>query len=160
MRAERQNLSRSFDQVRFVCELACLRLVDDHQIDLAKCVFQRLAFRGDPQIHRVERHELRPLCLIEHVHLQLGMNIRQEKNIGIFLLLVQTRMEIGEDVQLRVACFRDVEVIAVFATPIKCLRAAHALQAVQIDPSAEEYTHISFSKIITNYRDQIDVGEK
>jgi len=75
---------------------------------------------------------------MQNVHLQIGIDVREEDNLRVALNVVEPRCEIREDIELRFARLRDVQVVAVLAGPEKCLRAFYSLQTVEVDIAAFE----------------------
>ena len=76
------------------------------------------------------------------------------------MLLAELRLEIGEDVELRVARFRDVQIEAVLAAPEERLRAGDALQAVEVDLPAAEDGQIVVREIVADDGHEIDLGKE
>ena len=110
----------------------------------------------DPVVHRVERDDARPLALLQHIELQIGLRVGEEEDVGGPLLLVQLRLKLREHVELRLARFRDVEIEAVLAAPEEALRAVNPLQAVEIDVAALEDRRVLFREVVADDGDEID----
>src|SRR5215212_156353 len=97
---------------------------------------------------------------MQDLQLQLRLDVREEQHVRVPLALVELRLEIGEDVELRVARFGDVQVIAVLAAPEKCLRAGDALKSVEIDVAPLKHRRVVLREVVADDRHEIDLGEK
>src|ERR1700682_4699673 len=129
LRPERKDLSAALHEVRLFRELPYFGLVDDHEIDFTDDPGERLLRGGDPEIHRVERHEPRTAALFEHIHLQLRLDVGEEEDVRRTMLLREEGTEAGEDVELCVAGLRHVQIEAVLAAPEERLLPRAALHA-------------------------------
>src|SRR5207253_2470301 len=109
--------------------------------------------------HRIVRSDgtLNPFG---HIELQLRLRVGEEEDIGLALLLVQFRFERGEDIQLRLARLRDVEIEAVLTAPEETLLAWNALQSVEIDVPPFEDRRIFIGEIVADDRHEIHLGEE
>src|SRR5690606_20880513 len=117
--------------------LADFRVVDQQQVDPAQQLQQRVPLPLDPVVHRVARHQTRRVHLVEHLHLELGVDVRQEQPLGAAEALGQARRERGEDAEPRLERVRGVEVVAVGARPAEAV-AGRLDQAGQVDAALDQ----------------------
>ncbi len=72
----------------------------------------------------------------------------------------ELRIEVGEDVELRVERVRDRHVVLVAAGPVERLRARHALQVVDVDLARGEHRELLVPEVVADDAHHRDVGEE
>ena len=72
----------------------------------------------------------------------------------------ELRIEVGEDVELRVERVRDRHVVLVAAGPVERLRARHALQVVDVDLACGEHRELLVPEVVADDAHHRDVGEE
>ena len=79
-----------------------LLVVQDEEIETGDHLPEGVALDVDPEIHGVARHEGRLLDLIEHLHLQIRIDVGQKDELRPLEQSGQVGPKVLEDVQLRV----------------------------------------------------------
>ena len=117
-RAEGGDGAGRLHEVRLLGELAGLGIVHGDDIDLAEHAPERRVLPFDPEVHRVEGHQLRPLLhLAEHVELEPGVDVGEEEVGHTGQRGRELGAKVGENVELGVEGTRLVQIVAVRARP-------------------------------------------
>src|SRR6202034_1484649 len=86
----------------------------------------------DPEVHRVQGHELRLAAPLEHAQLEVGLDLGQEQHVAVAGGRRKLRLEVLEHVELRVERLAGVQIPAVLAGPEERLAAGYALDGRDI----------------------------
>src|SRR4030095_17106733 len=98
---QRGDSPRGVYEIRLAGQRPRLAVVDRHDVHLAEDASQRVALALDPEVHGVERDEARTLLhLMEHVELELRIDVREEQIRHAPQALAERRPAFGADAEL------------------------------------------------------------
>jgi hypothetical protein len=81
-------------QIRLAGEIARLAVVQDDDVHLGERAHQGLALAVDPEVHGVAHHELRRAHLVEHLLLQVRIDVGEKQMARAAELLAEPGLEI------------------------------------------------------------------
>jgi hypothetical protein len=112
------------------------------------------------KVHGVGRHELRPrLHLVQHLRLQLGVDVAQEEEVGFSQRRRQHGVEVAEDVEVRLQGVGLVQIEAVATLPAEG-GAGGPRDPREIDASLAEEVEVGLGEILPHHADDRDRTEE
>jgi hypothetical protein len=147
-------------QVRLARELTGLRVVDDDDVDLAHGVPHPFGHGVDPVVHRVERDQLRARDLLAHLDLQVRLDVAEEDEARRPRRIGELRLEVGEDVELRVERVRGVEIEVVAPAPEEGAAGGDDFQIVRVDLVLAEDAELVSPEVAADDADDPHVREE
>jgi len=113
----------------------------------------------DPEVHRVEAREPRPLALLAHVALEIGLDVGQEERLRVDRALRELRLEVGEDVELGVEGVADVEVPLVLTRVEEGLASLDVLDVLGVHLVAAQHLVLALGEVVAHRPHHADVAE-
>ena len=114
----------------------------------------------DPQVHRIEGGEGGVRALRAHLALEIRLDVPEEEHACLLRLGGELRLEVGEDVELRVERVAVVEVPGVAARPEERLPARHALDVVGRDAASVEDAELLVAEVLADDAHDAHVREE
>ncbi len=151
LRPHLQDFARHLHQVGLLNQLPGLAVVDHHDVHLLQYLEKGFAFSVDPEVHRVQGHQLGRPGPLQHLQLKVGIDVRQEDQLGLAVMIRQLRLEPLEHIELRLQRDRLVELVAVLAPPPERPSGGDG-QALQIHPAALQKRAMGIRKILAHHR--------
>src|SRR5690606_4234058 len=124
-------LGRTLDVVLFG-ELAQFFVVDHQRFYALDDSSQRRPFAGDPKVHGVGGYDPAVRHLVQHLELQLGLNIAEQDTAAVDIAVGQLGSKVGKDIELGAQGLPTGEVVGITARPAKRL-AVGSLDAGGVD---------------------------
>ncbi len=152
-RTHAHQLPGRLDEVEFARQLPDLRLVDDDDVDVPDHFPQQLRTPPDPEVHRVERDDLRFAHLGQDVQLQFRIDVPEEDVAGFPVRRRKDGGEILEHVQVRFHRVGDVQVVLVIPLPMEG-DPIRDLQPLEVDPPGGEHVERPLREIPSHDRDE------
>ncbi len=135
-------------------ELHGFFIVHQHTVDSPQQALEPGTGSVEPELHRVAGDELRIGHLLQHLELQLRLDIGQEDQLRVAVRRGQRRMEIGEDVELGVQRLPILQPDAGVARgPSKGLSGTH-LQTREIDVARFQQLLVLERKVLAHHPHQ------
>src|SRR5579862_5132663 len=145
-------------QVGFAGQHLGLGVVDQENVDQLQSFAEFLKGALDPVIHGVASREADAVHLVANVGLQSGLDIGEEKEIGVFVFLRNAGLKFFEDVQVGESSLRFVQVVGVGAAPAESL-ARSAFQAADVDVVATEDLFLLGAEVFADYSNDAHLRE-
>ena len=158
LRAHGEHFVRGARQVGFVGQHFRFGVVDEKDVDEFQGFAEFLERALDPVIHGVAAGQAHAVHLAAHVGLQGGLDVGQEKELGVFVFLRNARLEALENVQIGEIRFGFVEVFAVGSSPAEGL-ALGALDASNVDSTLEENLFLLGAEVFAHHGHDAHLGE-
>jgi hypothetical protein len=98
--------------------------------------------------------------LLAHAALQVGLDVGEEEHGGLASCGRELRVEVGEDVELRVQGVGDGHVLLVATRPEEGAPPDDALEIVRVDPSCAEDVELGVAEVLADDAHDVDVGEE
>ena len=148
-------------RTRFGSSVSCLssESLSTRQSTSAIVSQQRLVRDVDPEVHRVHRDEPRGRALLAHVALQVGLDVAQEQHLGVARGGRELRLEVLEDVEVRLQRVALVDVAVVAAGPEERLAAGHVLDVVGQHPAVVQDRVLLLAEVVAHRPDDAGLGE-
>src|SRR5690606_22685432 len=140
-------------------ELPDLRIVDQEHVDPPQQRQQRVPLALDPVVHGVARHQAGRVHLVEHLHLELGVDVGQEDPFGVAEALGQARREGREHAESGLERVRGVEVVAIGAGPAEAF-AGRLDQTAQVDAALDQEVERVDRVVAADHTDELHGREQ
>ena len=123
------------NDIGFTGEFFGFGIIDHEQVDLLNQAEQSVFFNIDPQIDGVGKDIGFSIQLIEHMHLQGGVDVPQEHKVGIKVRGWEVGSKVFEYIQLNLEGIAAIEVLMIFTFPKESGPGLILLYAFKIDTS-------------------------
>ena len=147
-------------EVRPPRELADLGVVEDHAVDQRDGLEQVVARRLDPQVHRVEGDEARPLALRADAALEVGLDVGEEQHVACPGARAQLGIECLEHSEPGVERRARVQVPPVLTRPEEGLAAAHVLDVVRAGATDPQHLAGVLAEVVADGPDDVHLVEE
>ena len=160
-RAEVEHRVGGADEVRLVGELLELAVVEDHAVDDAGSCACSDSWAMSIQRFIESIATKRALrALLAHLALEVGLDVGEEDDVGGRRGLRQRRLEVLEDVEVRLQRVADVDVALVAPGPEERLAAGHVLDVVGDDAARVQRLVLGLAEVVADRPDHARVGEE
>src|SRR5690606_35615623 len=133
-------------------------VVDEQEVDPTEQLEQGIPLPLDPEVHRVACDQTRLADLIQHVELQLGIDVAEEDPLGVPEALGDVRLEVREDAEAGLEGFTGVEVEAVHPRPSEAL-AGQSGESGEIGIAAAQEAESRLREIVAYHSNHLNVTE-
>src|SRR5438105_7111528 len=150
--------SRRLDEVVLLGQLARLALVDGDQVDTREELEELGTTTLDPEVHRIAGDELGSLHLGENVELQPWIDVAEKDKRRAPELIGNLRTEVGENAEMGLERFGDIQVMAIAAAPAK-RASVGALEAGEVHAALRERLKLLHWIVAADDADELHAAE-
>ena len=159
-RPELHDLARARDELALAREELDLGVVEDHAVDLRDRRDERVAGDVDPEVHRVQRDELRPPHCRRTLSCSAGRMFARNSTSASLRGLRELGIEGLEDVEVRLERVARIHVVAVDAAPEERLATLDVLDVVGVDAARVQDRVLVVAEVVADGPHDADLVEE
>ncbi len=122
---------------------------------MAQQLEQQILLTLNPVVHRIAGDQLGLFYLIEHVELQLRIDVAEEDVFGVAEFFRDAGLKVGEDTETGLERFAAVQIVRISGFPAERL-ALLPFHTRQVDAARRQFLEMIFGKVAPDHADDLD----